>query len=68
MTLELAPRAALISRNWCNLASTGRLSNNWDICDILEKLVVRPVLKMKTGFRGFDTEQNLGFRKCAEIW
>ena len=24
-------------------------------------LVVRPVLKIKTGFRGFETEQNPGF-------
>ena len=32
------------------------------------KLVVGPVLKMKTGFWGFETERNPGFRKCAEIW
>ena len=31
-------------------------------------VVVGPVLKIKTGFRGFETEQNPGFRKCAEIW
>ena len=31
-------------------------------------VVVGPVLKMKTGFRGFETERNPGFRKCAEIW
>ena len=31
-------------------------------------LVVGPVLKIKTGFRGFETEQSPGFRKCAEIW
>ena len=35
---------------------------NWKL------LVVRPVLKMKTGFRGFETERNPGFRKFAEIW
>ena len=31
-------------------------------------LVVGPVLKEKNGFRGFETERNPGFRKCAEIW
>ena len=33
--------------------------------DISWCLVVGPVLKMKTGFRGFETERNPGFRKCA---
>ena len=25
------------------------------------------VLKIKTGFRGFETEQNQGFRKCRDM-
>ena len=29
--------------------------------------VVGPVLKVKTGLRDFETEQNLVFRKCADI-
>ena len=35
---------------------------------IMQILVVGPVLKMKTGLRDFETERNLVFRKCAEIW
>ena len=30
-------------------------------------LVVGPVMKIKTCFRCFETKQNPGFRKCAEI-
>ena len=30
-------------------------------------LVVRPVLKRKTGFRGFETERNPGFRKFTDM-
>ena len=30
-------------------------------------LVVGPVLKIKTGFRGFETEQNPGFQKFTEL-
>ena len=30
-------------------------------------LVVGPVMKIKTGFRGFETERNPGFRKCTDI-
>ena len=29
-------------------------------------VVVGPVMKIKTGFRGFKTEQNPGFRKCTD--
>ena len=30
-------------------------------------VVVGPVLKIKTGFRSFETERNPGFRKFTEI-
>ena len=33
----------------------------------LLKLVVGPVLKIKTGFRGFENERNPGFRKFRKF-
>ena len=41
----------------------GHVMANFDT----HSIVVGPFVKIKTGFRGFETERNPGFRKCTDI-
>ena len=39
----------------------------WTEIRNMKILVVGPVLKIKTGFQGFETKRNPGFRKFTDI-
>ena len=59
-----------ITINYQNIAQfeiSGFLNMTFKQQNTTCRLVVGLVLKIKTGFRGFETERNSGFRKFTEI-